>query len=166
MSPVLAPPTQVLENVPVGHTALTALMHLYHRPLLTLRVAPLVGGLSVKSAVPVSAVVDVGAPPHLVMTPAISPQMASCATFASAILIFVGMMLRQKRRGHTMADEDRGGVGACGVGDGIEVDGRAGTSHHICVLSWDAQTRRAKTLVEHSKMVAVMFEASISAVIF
>ncbi len=79
--PVVAPPTQVPETLPVGHTARAARMHCSHRPLEMLMVAPASVVFSVNSAVPDWPVVAAGLPPHLVMLPAIPPQMASSATF-------------------------------------------------------------------------------------
>ncbi len=71
--PVEAPPTQVEENVPTGQTALAARIQPSQRPLLTLIVAPGSTALSLKRAVPAEPVVDVGAPPHLVIAPAMPP---------------------------------------------------------------------------------------------
>jgi hypothetical protein len=68
--PVEAPPIQVELNVPVGQTARAARTHPSHRPLLTLIVAPASVTFNSNSAVPDELVVDVGAPPHLVMAPA------------------------------------------------------------------------------------------------
>lgn len=79
--PVDAPPMHVDVKSPVGHTALAALTHPSHLPLLTLIVAPEVTAFSLNSAVPDDPVVDVGAPPHFVMAPAMPPQIASSATF-------------------------------------------------------------------------------------
>ena len=90
--PVEAPPTQVELKVPEGQTALAARTHPSHRPLLTLIVAPESTALSSKSAVPDEPVVDVGAPPHFVIAPAIPPQIPSWATFS---LIRVSKMVRE-----------------------------------------------------------------------
>lgn len=75
--PVEAPPTQVDVNVPVGHTALAARTHPSHLPLLTLIVAPASTALRLNNAVPDAPEVDVGAPPHFVILPAMPPQIAS-----------------------------------------------------------------------------------------
>jgi hypothetical protein len=72
---------QVELNVPVGQTARAARTQPSHLPLLTLIVAPEVTVESEKSAVPDLPVVEVGAPPHFVMVPAIPPQIPSSATF-------------------------------------------------------------------------------------
>jgi hypothetical protein len=72
---------QVDVKSPVGHTALAALTHPSHLPLLTFIVAPATTALSLNNAVPDDPVVDVGAPPHLVIAPAIPPQIPNSATF-------------------------------------------------------------------------------------
>ncbi len=87
--PVDAPPTQVLEKLPVGHTARAARTHPSHRPLETLMVAPLSTALRLNLAVPDWPVVVAGLPPHFSMVPAIPPQMASSATFWSWKTMFL-----------------------------------------------------------------------------
>jgi hypothetical protein len=72
---------QVELNVPVGQTALAARTQPSHLPLLMLIVAPDVTALRLKSAVPDEPVVDVGAPPHFVIAPAIPSHIPSSATF-------------------------------------------------------------------------------------
>jgi hypothetical protein len=54
-------------------------------------VAPAVAALRVNKAVPEEPVVDVGAPPHLVIVPAMPPQIPNSATFWSwnTMLLFV-----------------------------------------------------------------------------
>lgn len=89
-SPDDAPPTQTLLNSPTGHTALAALTQPSHLPLLTLIVAPLSVASSVNSADPLEPLVDVGAPPHFVIAPAMPPQMLSEATLRSWGLIVLG----------------------------------------------------------------------------
>jgi hypothetical protein len=79
--PVVAPPIHVLEKLPVGQTALAALTHPSHRPLLTLIFASAVAAFKVNSAVPEEPVVEIGAPPHFVIAPAMPPQIPSSATF-------------------------------------------------------------------------------------
>ena len=79
--PVDAPPTHVELKVPVGHTALAVLTQPSHLPLLTLIVAPDVTALSWKSAVPELPSVELGAPSHFVIAPAIPPQILNSATF-------------------------------------------------------------------------------------
>lgn len=88
-SPVLAPPAHVAFILPVGQTALAARTHCSHRPLEMLIVAPLSTALSENCADPDFPVVDVGAPPHFVMAPAMPPHMASSATFSSWKTIFL-----------------------------------------------------------------------------
>lgn len=92
--PELAPPTHVAFRLPVGQTALAARTHCSHRPLDMLIVAPVSVGFSANLAVPDCPVVDVGAPPHLVMAPAIPPQMPSSATFSSWKTIFLSQCVR------------------------------------------------------------------------
>jgi hypothetical protein len=87
--PVLAPPTQVPDMLPVGHTARAARMHCSQRPLEMLMVAPESTALSANLAVPDWPVVDVGLPPHLVMVPAMPPQIPSSATFWSWKTMFL-----------------------------------------------------------------------------
>lgn len=68
------PPTQSDVNVPVGHTALAALTHPSHLPLLTVRVAPVSSGVRVNFEVPDAPTVEVGLPPQNSMEPAMPPQ--------------------------------------------------------------------------------------------
>ena len=79
--PVVAPPTQVPDTLPVGQTPRAARTHCSQRPLEMLMVAPASVVFRVNNAVPDFPVVVAGLPPHLVMLPAIPPQMASSATF-------------------------------------------------------------------------------------
>jgi len=79
----------VAERLPVGHTALAARTHCSHRPFEMLSVAPLWTGVSSNLAEPDWPVVLVGAPPHLVMDPAMPPQMLSMATFSSWKTMFL-----------------------------------------------------------------------------
>lgn len=82
-SPLVAPPTQVLSNVPVGHVSLAALTQRSHRPLEMLIVAPLSVVDRSKRAVPLSPVVLDGLPPHFWIDPAMPPQMDRMATLVS-----------------------------------------------------------------------------------
>lgn len=88
-SPLLAPPKHVAVKLPVGHTALAARTHLSHLPLEMLMVAPSWTASSSNFAEPAWPVVLVGAPPHLVISPAMPPQMLSIATFSSWKTIFL-----------------------------------------------------------------------------
>jgi hypothetical protein len=61
---------QVELNVPVGQTARAARTHPSHRPLLMLIAAPASVTFNSNSTIPGEPLVDVGAPPHLVIAPA------------------------------------------------------------------------------------------------
>lgn len=89
-SPVLAPPAQVPDMEPVGHTAWAARTHCSQRLLEMLMVAPDVAASRVNLAVPDWPVVETGLPPHFWIEPAIPPQMLSSATFWSWDTMWLG----------------------------------------------------------------------------
>jgi len=81
--PVVAPPTQVPDMLPVGHTALAARTHCSHRSLEMLICAPASAVLRANRAVPDLPVVSAGRPWHLVTGPAMPRQIDNSATFWS-----------------------------------------------------------------------------------
>jgi len=78
-----APPIHVLVNGVSPHTALAALTHPSHRPLVISIVCPEVAAFNTNFAVPEAPVVVVGLPAHCSIVPAMLPQMERRATLMS-----------------------------------------------------------------------------------
>lgn len=102
-SPVVAPPTQVLSKVPVGHVSCAALTQRSHRPLEMLMVAPASVADRSKRDPPFSPTVDVGDPPHFWIEPAMPPQMERMATLVSCVsswlVEWLALAMRRRIRG-------------------------------------------------------------------